>query len=183
TRSSGSSSELVAETNARVEGRHVVMHSGAGEGAVVGRQHEAVGSATELLVPGHASIHIDVTGEAPVDRDADHVLTAGAVAERCAVGGASSLLSGSASRRATRNVGKRVVAKCARTSASSEEPEPLAVVSTSDIQGRGDRILHTNPEDVQILALEVVVVVDERQVIATREEGIRSQRAVRILVL
>src|SRR5581483_153203 len=164
TRSSGSSSELVAETNARVEGRHVVMHVGAGEGAVVGRQHEAVGSATELLVPGYAGVHVDVTGEAPVDRDADHVLTAGAVAERCAVGGASSLLSGGAGRRATRNVGKIIIAKRARTSAGCEEHGPLAVVSTSDIQGRGARILDTNPEHVQILVLKVVVVVDERQV-------------------
>src|SRR5579864_2101325 len=139
-------SELVAETDTGIPVRDAVGQIDT-EDVVVGRQHGTVREATELLLPGYAGIHVDMPGEAPVNRRGDHVSAAGATGRGSAVGGASSSLIGIG------NTGSRNIGELAsrNTGPHGEVSRPLAVVRRRDIQGRGDRILHADPEHVQIL--------------------------------
>jgi hypothetical protein len=156
------SSKLVAEANAGIVGRRLVAAGridATGIGTV--RQQEAARETVLSLRPHHASKQVHVPGKAPIDRERDSIDRAGALGGAC-----------------IRTTGNCAVSSNTSVSRATEAVLPLVVVSTDDVESRGDRILRTDPCGLQDLVVGKVGVVDcTRRTRGTEDEAAGSECA------
>src|SRR5580692_3903434 len=148
-----SPSELVTKADAGIVRRGFVAAPSLGDTSNVSvRLEEAARETVLRLRPHHAGVHVHVPGEAPIDHERDGIDRAGALGGPCIRTTSNGTESGNIS-----------------VSRATEAVLPLVVIRTGDVEGRRDRIFHTEPGRLQDLVVGEVGVVD--RTIGTEDEA------------